>query len=121
MLLSACLGENQAPDAEQPVAAQGTPAASADDGQIVTIGFAAQSFERQAYEPIIKAFNEQNPDVRVQFIAIDEVINNEQSGMLDAGQFLRQIVSAADTAATFFAPQDKKVKIWSASWTPHKR
>jgi hypothetical protein len=32
----------------------------------VTIGFAAQEFERSAYEPLIAAFNQQNSDVRLQ-------------------------------------------------------
>src|SRR5258705_11019261 len=106
VLLSACAG----PDAPAPTPDSGSPAppeasaqpnANGDTGA-VTIGFAAPEFERQQYEPLITAFNAQNPDMRVQFVALDGL---GAAASLD--QMIRQAVSAADTAAVFFLrPQD---------------
>jgi ABC-type glycerol-3-phosphate transport system substrate-binding protein len=105
LMLSACAGI--AP-AAQPDAATAGPtnvaptqsdadatAAPGTEGA-VTIGFAAPEFERAAYEPLIAAFNQQNPDVHVEFVPI----GMQQTQSLD--QLVRQIVSSADTAATFF-------------------
>jgi ABC-type glycerol-3-phosphate transport system substrate-binding protein len=70
---------------------------------VVTIGFAAPEFERQAYEPLITAFNSQNSDVRVEFVPL--AMQSAQS----PDQLMRQLVSSADTAATFFLrPEDIK-------------
>jgi ABC-type glycerol-3-phosphate transport system substrate-binding protein len=80
-----------------------TPAA--DD--IVTIGFGAQEFERQVFEPLIATFNQQNPGIRVQFVSLDEAIRDVPGEALDPGRMVRKIVSAADTASVFFIrPED---------------
>ncbi|MFL5805021.1 MAG: ABC transporter substrate-binding protein [Roseiflexaceae bacterium] len=106
VLLSACAG----PGAPAPTPDSGSPAPSGAATQAdpsgnagaVTIGFAAQEFERQQYEPLIAAFNAQNPDIRVQFVALDGL---GAAASLD--QMMRQAVSAADTAAVFFLrPED---------------
>ncbi len=77
--------------------------ATAAPGGVVTIGFAAPEFERAGYEPLIAAFNEQNPNVRVEFVPL--AMQSAQS--LD--ELMRQIVSSADTAATFLLrPEDIK-------------
>src|SRR6266545_568777 len=97
VLLSACAA---GPGAAAPTALPDTSPGSAS---AVTIGFAAQEFERQAYEPLIAAFNQQNPDIHVQFVPRPM----QQAQSLD--QLMRQLVSAADTAATFFLrPEDIK-------------
>jgi multiple sugar transport system substrate-binding protein len=115
LALSACGGPAApAPTAPAGAAADATAIDAASSGQpnadapaasggVVTIGFAAPEFERAGYEPLIAAFNEQNPDVRVEFVPL--AMQSSQS--LD--QLMRQIVSSADTAATFFLrPEDIK-------------
>jgi ABC-type glycerol-3-phosphate transport system substrate-binding protein len=113
VLLSACAGpgaqaptpDNGAPattdTASAPTDTPAQPDASGDAG-VITIGFAAQEFERQQYEPLITAFNAQNPDVRVQFVPLGGL---GASTSLD--ELMHQTVSAADTAAAFFLrPED---------------
>jgi multiple sugar transport system substrate-binding protein len=105
ILVSACADPGVTTPTPQPGADATAPAGPTDGttGQpgVVTIGFAAHEFERQIYEPLIKAFNEQNPGIQVQFVALDDVAGQS----LD--QQMRQTVSAADTAAVFFLrPED---------------
>jgi multiple sugar transport system substrate-binding protein len=105
--ISACAGPGATPPTAQPSADTTAPASptegAAEPASAVTIGFAAPEFERQAYEPLIAAFNEQNPGVRVEFVALNE--GPAQS----FDQMMRQMVSSADTAATFFLrPEDIK-------------
>jgi len=110
LALSACAGigapaATPEPGATAPPA--GTDATSAPDAtasaSAVTISFAAPEPERSAYEPLIAAFNQQNSDVQVQFVPLPM----EQVQSPD--QMLRQLVSAADTGATFFLrPEDIK-------------
>ncbi|HEY3228798.1 MAG TPA: hypothetical protein VGJ87_06230, partial [Roseiflexaceae bacterium] len=108
ILLSACAAgpgavAPTAPPDTSPgaVASTAPPDTSPGSAGAVTIGFAAQEFERQAYEPLIAAFNQQNPDIHVQFVPLSD----GPSQSLD--QMMRQTVSAADTAAVFFLrPED---------------
>lgn len=103
LALGACAGP-AVPEPPSPTAAPAAPAptdpASGEAGP-VTIGFAAPEFERASYEPLIAAFNQQNTDVQVQFVALDE------GSIQSIDQITRQAVTAADTAAAFFLrPED---------------
>jgi ABC-type glycerol-3-phosphate transport system substrate-binding protein len=113
-LLSACGGLGASaptPDSGAPAPTDALGAAPTDavvqpnpagDAGAVTIGFAAQEFERQQYEPLIAAFNAQNPDIKVQFVPI-----GGPGTATSIDQLIRQIVGAADTAAVFFLqPED---------------
>ncbi len=102
LLLSAC-GFGAA--SEPPVTADAQPVptdASAAGGSApttaaaanVTITFGSFSFMRQAYEPLIAAFNEQHPGIIVQFVSLDAIFQ----GGGDQNEQTRQIVSLADTA-----------------------
>jgi ABC-type glycerol-3-phosphate transport system substrate-binding protein len=100
------------PDASAgPEAGGATPVPDATpvaDG-VMTIGFGAQEFERQVFEPLIATFNQQNPGIRVQFVSLDEAIRPVPGEAFDPGLMVRKIVSAADTAAVFFIrPEDMK-------------
>ncbi len=68
---------------------------------VVTIGFMAQEWERQSYESLIQTFNAENPDIRVRFISVEEVVDPTSGGSIDFGQRMRRMVSTADTAAVF--------------------
>jgi ABC-type glycerol-3-phosphate transport system substrate-binding protein len=98
LLLAACGGA--APPAGTSVPGASPTAGQADIGP-VTIGFAAQEYERQVYEPLIERFEQENPDVRVQFVPIDALMREQGQGG-NIGQINRRIASAADTAAPFF-------------------
>ncbi|HWQ14546.1 MAG TPA: extracellular solute-binding protein [Roseiflexaceae bacterium] len=105
LALAGCGGPAAPPMPSAAPAAADTPA---PDGtaQPVTIGFAAPEFERAGYQPLIDAFNAENPDVQVRFIALDEVAPPEGDSF-DPAAVLRKTVSAADTAAPFFVrPED---------------
>jgi len=110
LALSACAGIGAPAATPQPgttATAAATDATSAPDAtgeaSAVTISFAAPEFERSAYEPLIAAFNQQNSDVHVEFVPLPM----QQSQSPD--QLMRQLVSAADTGATFFLrPEDIK-------------
>lgn len=100
--LSACAGP-AAPAPPSPTAGPAAPAPTdpAIAAGPITIGFAAPEFERASYEPLIAAFNQQNPDVQVQFVALEE------GPIQSIDQITRQAVTAADTAAAFFLrPED---------------
>ncbi|MCU0494377.1 MAG: extracellular solute-binding protein [Chloroflexaceae bacterium] len=106
LLLAAC-SVGQAP---QPTPG-GTPAAAvgttpAPTGDVVTIGFGAQEWERRIYEPLIEKFNAENTDMRVQFVSLDEVYQTQFDPNNPPDQ-AREVVSRADTATTFFVdPRD---------------
>jgi multiple sugar transport system substrate-binding protein len=111
-LLSACsLGG--ASDAPADPAAQPDPAATAaadGSGQVVTIGFGAQSYERQVYEPLIAEFNRQNADVQVQFVSLDEVNQPQPGEQFDIDTAMRRSVSAADTLVSYYMQPEMVAK-----------
>lgn len=102
--LTACgFSENEADiplEAPEPTAQIASPSDSSSE--MVRIGFGGQEYERQIYEPLIKTFNEQNPTIQVQFISLDEIMQSAAGESFDAGKTMRQIVSTADTATSFF-------------------
>ncbi len=66
-----------------------------------TISFAAPEAARPVYERLISLFNADNPDISVQFVPLDQLLEAE------SGQQMRQIASAADTAVVFaLSPAD---------------
>ncbi len=108
LLVSAC-----ALDATQPAPtivpeAGASPAPDAAPGPAgeVVITFAAQEYERQVFEPLIERFNAENPDMRVQFVSLDEVLNYSGGGPPDFNTMIRRTVSAADTIATWGVSRD---------------
>jgi ABC-type glycerol-3-phosphate transport system substrate-binding protein len=98
-LLAAC----GAPPAPAAPAATNMPTDQA--GEPVTITFAAPEFERAAYEPLIAAFEAENPDLRVRFVSLDEV-SGAGGDSFDPAAMLRNTVSAADTALPLFVRPD---------------
>lgn len=103
LLFNACGGpeaedENDAPLPDvspAPLAA----ATAAPTGTQTTITFGAQDHKRSTYEPLIKLFNAENPDIQVVFVSLDEVL---REGNSNAYTFdTSKIVRAADTAETF--------------------
>src|SRR5258706_3952205 len=78
--------------------------ATAGAGDVVTIGFGAAEYERPVYEPLIASFNQQNPGISVQFVALDEFMGSD-----DPAQMLRRVAGAADTAAILdLRPEDMR-------------
>jgi ABC-type glycerol-3-phosphate transport system substrate-binding protein len=65
ILLSSC-----APAAPAPGAPTTSPPAAAE-GDYITITFGGNEHSRAKYEPLIDRFNTDNPDVQVQFVALD--------------------------------------------------
>ena len=100
LVLSAC-GFGAAP--EPPAGADGQPAPTdantadsvptSESATNITITFGADSFMRPVYEPLIEAFNAQNPGITVQFVSLEQTY---QAG--SENERARQIVSLADTA-----------------------
>jgi ABC-type glycerol-3-phosphate transport system substrate-binding protein len=76
----------------------GTTGSSGGDGTPVTIGFGIMEFQRQAYEPLVESFNQENPDIRVQIVPLDKVFHLGTGRSPRIEEMMQQIVSAADTA-----------------------
>lgn len=97
-------GGASAPAGSAPAgSAAGSSAPAVDAGGAVTITFGAQEYERQIYQPLIDTFNQENPDLRVQFVSLDEIFNpgSGQAQNFDPNSMMRRIVSAADTAVNW--------------------
>jgi ABC-type glycerol-3-phosphate transport system substrate-binding protein len=112
LLLAACTGS----PSPTPTDATATPAADAGgtpqpaDGPTdepggengkTTISFAAFDYERQTYEPLIKKFKEENPNIDVVLVPLDDLMNvpgNPPDADYSPQAQLRRIVSGADTA-----------------------
>ncbi len=101
ILLTACGGLGNPADTTDPNDPTGDPATS-NGADVVTIGFAAQEFERATYAPLIEAFNAENPDIQVQFISPNEISGVAPQEQFDPDQMMRRMVTAADTASAFF-------------------
>jgi len=65
----------------------------------VTVTFGAYEAKRQFYEPLMAAFTANNPNIHVQFVALD-TFGNE-------GHSTRGIVRLADTAEAYVRPEDR--------------
>jgi ABC-type glycerol-3-phosphate transport system substrate-binding protein len=105
LLLSGC-GTNVGPSDPAAGTAGETPAATeagdeaaapAQDGP-VTITFGIVEFQRQTYEPIVQAFNEENADITVQIVSLDKVFGFGSDEQADFEHIMGQVVRAADTA-----------------------
>lgn len=70
--------------------------------QNIIITFAAQEADRDTYEPIMRSFSEQNPDIRVQFVPVDHVLRSDGGRPLDTDDRVRQWMSLADTSVSLF-------------------
>ena len=66
---------------------------------VVTISFGTSEFDRSFYEPLIEAFNAENPDVQVQFVGLDLY-----NGLPD--KTIQRVVSAVDTAVVSYISRD---------------
>jgi ABC-type glycerol-3-phosphate transport system substrate-binding protein len=92
------------------------PGTTAKSNGVVTIGFAAYETDRQRYEPLIAAFNTQNPGIRVQFVSLDDIRRNSvnqnegaqgaEAQVAERDRFVRQSLSAADTATSLLIRPD---------------
>jgi ABC-type glycerol-3-phosphate transport system substrate-binding protein len=65
----------------------------ANSSGLVTITFGASEDERMIYSPLIASFNQANPAIRVQFVALDPEIGSSDPGV----NALKEAVSAVDT------------------------
>ena len=101
MVLAACGGgdvqETPSP-APVPTAAPTQPAAEQEpEREQVTVRFAVYDWERPVYEDLIKAFEEENPDVKVQLVSANEVLGLGPITDLDFPEdTARRLASAAD-------------------------
>jgi multiple sugar transport system substrate-binding protein len=101
MVLAACGGgdgqETPSP-APVPTAAPTQPAVEQEpEREQVTVRFAVFDWERPVYEDLIKAFEEENPDVKVQLVSANEVLGLGPITDLDFPEDTeRRLASAAD-------------------------
>jgi multiple sugar transport system substrate-binding protein len=109
-LLAACSGASEQP-ASTPLPAQTEPTSppsqadatpEAGDNGPVTISYAAWDYERSIYEPLVKKFTSEHPNINVVLVPLDDLMNaSEQNGDYSALAQLRRIVSGADAAPSF--------------------
>ncbi|NJO83183.1 MAG: extracellular solute-binding protein [Blastochloris sp.] len=108
IIFSACAPGQTTPTATPGAenAPTGIAAGTTQAEGVVTIGFAAQSWERQTYEPLVETFNAENPTIRVQLVSADDALQAEQGQLSSPSDMTRRIVSIADTATAFFLTQE---------------
>lgn len=104
LLLAACQVGTTPPEAAPNatnvrLAPNGTSAGAVD---VVMIGFGAQEDERSIYAPLITTFNQQNPGIQIQFVALDAFTQSDAGQPIDPTQMLRRMVSAADIVSVRF-------------------
>jgi ABC-type glycerol-3-phosphate transport system substrate-binding protein len=103
-LLAACSGAPDQPNATPPPNGEAptAPAGDSNEDTKVTISFAAWDYERQTYEPLVKKFTEENPNINVALVPLDDLMNvSDPNADYSALAQLRRIVSGADTAPAF--------------------
>jgi len=108
LALSACAASSS--PLAPPVAAGGSAApravpASGDaaPGTPVIVTFGADERDRQVYEPLIAAFNRDNPDLVVQFVPLDAMARLGSSQPAIVQRSMRAIAAGADAFALQFA------------------
>lgn len=82
------------------------PVDSSPTGRRITVTFAVWDEERGAYDPVISAFEAQNPDIRIRVVSLNKLVpvvtvrSDEETTLTvqDAVVSLPQVVSGADTA-----------------------
>jgi ABC-type glycerol-3-phosphate transport system substrate-binding protein len=87
------------PDSSQPT----PPPTTANQGGLedegeVTITFATDEYQSGLYEPLMEEFNQQNPDITVQFVTLPQPEPGEPFEITD---WNRMLASAADTTLTY--------------------
>ncbi|HEU4326106.1 MAG TPA: extracellular solute-binding protein [Roseiflexaceae bacterium] len=83
------------------------PGQPSGDGA-VTITFAAFDYERSIYEQLAQSFTAENPNIKVQIVPMEDLVNLSGDG---GGQdtplaMARRVVSGADTAPSSFLPAE---------------
>jgi multiple sugar transport system substrate-binding protein len=78
------------------------PSSATPPAEIVTITFGIQDGQRSRYTALVAAFNERNPDLRVQLVSTDAIISRLLQGKIPARftyteEHARAMLSAADT------------------------
>ncbi|HEU4326069.1 MAG TPA: extracellular solute-binding protein [Roseiflexaceae bacterium] len=91
LLLGAC---NPAPS-DVPAVQDSAP--SPDGAEPTVITFGDDGARRELYAPLIERFNTENPDIRVQFVDLADVLRPDSAGNYDLEQIARGIASRADT------------------------
>ena len=89
------------PDSSQPTPVPATPGQpeTEDEGNAV-ITFATDEYQRSLYEPLMEAFNQENPGITVQFVVLPQPQPGENPEITD---WNRMLASAADTTLIYGA------------------
>lgn len=107
LAVSACVGQPPEEEADLPLPT-GAPAvvptplaanadATAPAGEQAVITFGAQEYKRASYQTLIDQFNNENPDVHVEFLSLDQVVREGDTYIFSTDK----IVRAADVAEIF--------------------
>lgn len=113
LALSACGGETGTSSTTPAAGEPTTPAADTTPGEdqpVVTIGFGVLEFQRQSYEPLVEAFNEENPDIRVQIVPLDDVFHMGEGTPPRIEEMMHDVVSSADTAAPLLSTRPEDIE-----------
>jgi multiple sugar transport system substrate-binding protein len=107
MLLSAC-GGTASVEPPPPTDIPTAPVAEQEQARDrVTVRFAAFDWELPRYEDLIEAFEEENPDVKIQVVSANEVLGISLTGDLEYPEdAARRLASAADVVSGSASRQD---------------
>ncbi|MCG8353136.1 MAG: extracellular solute-binding protein [Chloroflexales bacterium] len=117
IFMSACQLDGQAPEPDRRTTATPSVSGNLADGTVL-IRFAAYEHQRPLYEPLIERFNTEQPEIRVQFIPLDQFIYAAGGQPATFDQMARQVVSHADTALINFASPDQIANGYFYNLTP---
>ncbi len=98
-----------------PDPAESLAPAQANDPVVITFG--AQEFQRAFYEPLIERFHQEEPAIRVQFVATDAAYAARQRDP-DPDAALRRIVALADSAVVYTIPRASLQRGFLRDMTP---
>lgn len=82
-------------------AGSGSGNTTAEGGPVI-VSFGVVEFQRQVYEPIAEAFNEQHDNIEVRVVSLDNIFGFTSGNSPDISTIINQVVRTADTADPLF-------------------
>jgi ABC-type glycerol-3-phosphate transport system substrate-binding protein len=93
----ACTGRKQSAKGSTATSLPTEVSSDVETSGPVVITFAGYEYERQLFEPLMAEFNQQNPDITVQFTALPEYSTQTQDSFAN---YYRLLATTADTTTT---------------------
>ena len=80
-------------------------AAEVVDDEPITVRFAVLDIQQGLYGDLVDGFEEENPDVKIKFVSVEEVLELETLASEAPDDATRRLVSAADVSSFFYSDE----------------